>query len=181
MTRILTLICAVGLLVGCQPANKSPANESAPRANNAPHTERVKQTEPEPRRTNNNQAVARRLTQLATQVPQVEGATAVVFAGYTIVGLDLNSTLDRSRTGEVKYAVAQALHEDPQGANALVTADPDLVQRIRELSDDINQGRPAAGLAERLGDIAGRIAPQPSKETPQKEQPPSQTDQERMN
>lgn len=97
------------------------------------------------------------------------------------MGINLDPTLDRGRAGTIKYSVAQALHEDPQGANALVTADPDLVQRIRELADHINKGRPISGLADELADIAGRISPQPSKQTPKNEEPPSPTDQERMN
>lgn len=81
----------------------------------------------------------------------------------------------------MKYSVAEALKEDPQGANALVTADPDLVQRIRELSDDINKGRPLSGLTDELAEIAGRISPQPSKETRKREETPSRTDQEEQN
>ncbi|PTX65069.1 YhcN/YlaJ family sporulation lipoprotein [Melghirimyces profundicolus] len=180
MIRVLTWILTIGLLVGCQQANKPPANESAPPPN-VPRTERVKQTAPEPRHTDSNQAVARRMVKIATQMPQVKSATSVVIGGYTLVGINLDPTLDRSRSGTVKYAVAQALHEDPQGANALVTADPDLVQRIRELADDLNKGRPVAGLAEELADIAARISPQPSRNTPQKEEQPSRTDQEKMN
>lgn len=121
------------------------------------------------------------MTEIATQMPQVESATSIVLGRYTLVGINLDPTLDRGRAGTIKYSVAQALHEDPQGANALVTADPDLVQRIRELADHINKGRPISGLADELADIAGRISPQPSKQTPKNEEPPSPTDQERMN
>lgn len=180
MIRILTLVLTLGLLVSCQPANKPPANESAP-APGMPETQRVKQTSPEPRHTRNNQVVARRMVEIANRMPQVEGATALVVGGYTIVGLDLDPTLDRGRSGTVKYSVAQALQEDPQGANALVTADPDLVQRIRELADHMNKGRPISGLAEEMADIAGRISPQPSKQTRKREETPSRTDQEQQN
>ncbi|GGA32337.1 putative lipoprotein YlaJ [Kroppenstedtia guangzhouensis] len=180
MIRILTLVLAFGLLMGCQPANPPPANESAP-APGMPQTERVKQTVPEPRHNRSNQAVARRLVEIANGMPQVEGATALVVGRYTIVGLDLDPTLDRGRSATVKYSVAEALEEDPQGANALVTADPDLVQRIRELSDDINKGRPISGLADELAEIAGRISPQPSKKTRKQEETPSRTDQEEQN
>ncbi|MFD1426747.1 YhcN/YlaJ family sporulation lipoprotein [Kroppenstedtia sanguinis] len=180
MIRIMTLALVFGLLMGCQPANKPPANESAP-APGMPQTQRVKQTAPEPRHSQNNQAVARRLVTIANRMPQVEGATALVVGGYTIVGLDLDPTLDRARSSTVKYSVAEALEDDPQGANALVTADPDLVQRIRELSDDVKKGRPLTGLTDELAEIAGRIAPQPSKETRKREETPSRTDQERQN
>ena len=93
----------------------------------------------------------------------------------------MEQTLDRSRVGTLKYAVAQALKEDPQGANALVTADTDIVQRLREMNGDLRRGRPIQGITEELADIAGRIVPQPSREVEQEEQPPTQSEQERQN
>ncbi|MDR6224848.1 YhcN/YlaJ family sporulation lipoprotein [Desmospora profundinema] len=177
--RLFTLICLVGLLFGCQPANKPPVNESAPPQ--TPHTQRVRQTAPEPQRNANPQAVAERLAEIATQMPQVQGATALSAGGFTIVGIDVDPTLERGRVGTVKYSVAEALKEDPQGSNALVTADVDLVQRLRELADDAQKGRPLAGLAEELSDIAARIVPQPSKQVPRQEEPPTRVEQERQN
>lgn len=179
--RVFTLICAVGLLFGCQPANKPPANKSAPSADVGPHVERVRQTAPEPPRKRTPQKVADRLAEIATSMPQVQGATAVSAGRFTIVGLDLDPTLDRGRAGTVKYSVAEALKADPHGSNALVTADPDLVQRLRELADDARKGRPVSGLAEELADIAGRIVPQPTKRVRRKEEQPSRVDQERQN
>jgi len=181
MMRALTLIFLAAVwLLGCQPANKPPANESAPSPNTTQKI-RVDQTAPESRRTDRNQAVAERMVRIATSFPQVKSATAVVAGRYTIVGIDVDPTLDRGRVGTLKYSVAQALREDPQGKNALVTADVDLVQRLRELADDMRAGRPAAGIAEELAEIAARIMPQPSKEVPRQEQPPTRLDQERLN
>ncbi len=180
MSRILCILFVIGLLFGCQPANKAPGNESAP-PKNQPHTQRVKQTAPAPKRNENPQATADRMVEIATRDPQVKSATAVTAGRYTIVGINVDPALDRGRVGTIKYSVAEALKEDPQGANALVTADPDLVGRLKELSEDIRNGRPIAGLAEELADIAGRIAPQPSKQVPKREQPPSRMDQQRIN
>ena len=149
MSRILCLLCAVGLLFGCQPANKAPANESAPPPNQ-PHTQRVKQTAPPTKKTENPQAIADRMVKIATRDPQVKSATAVVAGQYTLVGINVDPALDRGRVGTIKYSVAEALQEDPQGANALVTADPDLVGRLRELNEDIQNvaacGRPSRGV-----------------------------------
>lgn len=180
MIRILILIGVTCLMFGCQPANKPPANQSAP-PDNMPRTERVKQTAPDPNPSRNPQEVAQRMVQIATKMPQVEGATAVAAGGYTIVGIDVDPALDRGRVGTIKYSVAEALKEDPQGANALVTADTDLVQRLRELSDAARNGRPIAGIAEELGEIATRIMPQPSKQVPRNEEPQTQTNQEKLN
>jgi YhcN/YlaJ family sporulation lipoprotein len=170
------------LLVGCQPANKPPGGESAPPARHSiPETVRVKQTAPEPTRDRNPQAIAERMVKLAVGIPQVRGASAISLGPYTLVGIDVDPTLDRGRVGTVKYTVAQALHEDPQGTNALVTADVDLVARIRSLSHDLKNGRPVAGILEELAEIAGRIVPQPSRETKKREEPAGKVNQQRIN
>ncbi|WP_240353344.1 MULTISPECIES: YhcN/YlaJ family sporulation lipoprotein [Cohnella] len=106
------------------------------------------------------QAVAAHLEQLAAGVQGVRGANCVVFGNYAIVGIDVEPKMERSRVGTVKYAVAEAFRKDPYGVDALVTADVDLAQRIREIRQDANQGRPIAGFAEELADIVGRLVPQ---------------------
>jgi YhcN/YlaJ family sporulation lipoprotein len=174
----LSLIC---LFVGCQTENASPAKDAAPGPNQTiTQTQRVKQTQPNPNRDHSSQAIADRLVKIATSVPHVKGATAVVLGKYTLVGIDLDPRLDRGRVGTVKYAVAQALQEDPQGAQALVTADVDLTQRIRDVLEDIKNGRPVAGILEELADITNRIVPQPSYETEKKEQAPTRQNEQRM-
>jgi YhcN/YlaJ family sporulation lipoprotein len=105
-------------------------------------------------------AVAAHLEQLARGIRGVNGANCVVFGRYAVVGLDVDPTMERSRVGTVKYAVAEALRKDPYGINALVTADIDLAQRIREIRADTLAGRPVAGFAEEMADIVGRLVPQ---------------------
>lgn len=105
---------------------------------------------------------ADRLANLATRVPGVSQATVIVVGPYTLVGIDVNKKLDRGRVGTIKYSVAQALKKDPRGKNALITADVDIVQRLRELNQEIARGKPMSGIMDELAEIAGRIAPQPS-------------------
>jgi len=104
--------------------------------------------------------VASHLEALATSINGVKGANCVVFGKYAIVGIDVDPKMERSRVGTVKYAVAEAFRKDPYGINALVTADVDMAQRLREIRYDIGQGRPVAGFAEELADIVGRLVPQ---------------------
>lgn len=104
--------------------------------------------------------VAAHLEQLARGVKGVRGANCVVFGKYAIVGIDVEPTLERSRVGTVKYAVAEAFRKDPYGIDAVVTADVDMAQRLREIRQDVRQGRPIAGFAEELADIVGRLVPQ---------------------
>lgn len=153
---LLPLIVLALIFAGCS-ANKKASPKPAPQSNG---TQRVQQTAPKPKQPQNAKATADRLVKLASSVPKVNSATAVVFGKVAIVGIDVDARLDRSRVGTIKYSVAEALREDPQGARALITADPDIVQRLKEINADIRRGRPIAGFAEELADIAGRIVPQ---------------------
>jgi len=106
------------------------------------------------------QEISKRLVNLATSIPNVNDATAVVIGNYAIVGIDVNAKIDRSQVGSIKYSVAESLKKDPYGANAVVVADADTTQRLREIQADIKNGRPIQGIMEELSDIAGRLMPE---------------------
>ncbi|MGG3884792.1 YhcN/YlaJ family sporulation lipoprotein [Brevibacillus panacihumi] len=180
---VITTISICLLLSACTTTgNKPPANQAAPKQNqNAPKTQRVQQTNPGPVKNQSAQATADRLVELAKRVPKVNGATAVVVGKYAVVGIDVNAHLDRPQVGVIKYSVAEALKEDPQGATALVTADPDIVQRLREMGADIRNGRPVSGFAEEMADIVGRIIPQTPARVQKREQKPSRENEQRIN
>lgn len=167
--------------VGCQTANEPQTNEAAPPTDQIKRTERVPQTVPEPKRDQTPDAISRRLENIASRVPQVNDATAIVFGKYAIVGIDVNAALDRSKVGTIKYSVAEALKDDPMGANTLVTSDPDIVQRIREMNEDIKQGHGLRGFVEELADIVGRLIPQSPTEVEKREEPPTKIKQEEQN
>lgn len=170
------------LLTACTTNNKPPANQAAPQPNqHIQKTQRVQQTNPTPPKNQSAAATADRLVELAKRVPKVNGATAVVVGKYAVVGIDVNAHLDRPEVGVIKYSVAEALKEDPQGATALVTADPDIVQRLREMAADIRRGRPINGFAEEMGDIVGRIIPQAPRHVQQREDKPSRENEQRIN
>ncbi len=159
MRKWIPFILLMSILVGCQLGNKNQANEERQNAS-VQQTQRVPQTSPEKPKDQGSEATANRLAALATRVPNVNDATVIVLGKTAIVGIDVNAKLDRPRVGTIKYTVAEALKKDPQGATAIVVADPDIVQRLREMNQDIKQGRPIAGFAEELADIAGRFVPQ---------------------
>ncbi|AZU61384.1 YhcN/YlaJ family sporulation lipoprotein [Neobacillus mesonae] len=106
------------------------------------------------------QEISKRLVELATSIPNVNDATAVVLGRYAIVGIDVNAKLERSQVGSIKYSVAESLKKDPYGANAVVVADPDTTQRLKEIQADIRNNRPIQGIMEELADVAGRLIPQ---------------------
>jgi YhcN/YlaJ family sporulation lipoprotein len=106
------------------------------------------------------QEISQHLVELSTSIPNVNDATAVVLGPYAIVGIDVNKNLDRSEVGSIKYSVSESLKHDPHGANAVVVADPDMNARVKEVSEDIRNGRPIQGILNELADISGRLMPE---------------------
>ncbi|MEC1717820.1 YhcN/YlaJ family sporulation lipoprotein [Schinkia azotoformans] len=104
--------------------------------------------------------IAEHLVDLATRNPDVKDATAVVAGNYAVVGIDVDKDLERSRVGSVKYSVAETLKDDPYGAKAVVVADADMVERLREMRKDIQNGKPVSGVMNELAAIVGRLMPQ---------------------
>lgn len=102
---------------------------------------------------------ANHLANLAAGIPNVNGATAVVLGNIAIVGIDVDANIDRSKVGTIKYSVAESLKHDPQGAGALVVADPDINTRLKEINNDMAAGKPVQGIMNELSDIVGRIIP----------------------
>ncbi|MFC3884250.1 YhcN/YlaJ family sporulation lipoprotein [Bacillus songklensis] len=136
--------------------NREPVEENQ----NPQQLIKVKNSVPEHVQNRSAQEISRHLVQLATNIPNVNDATAVVVGKYAIVGIDVDAKLERSEVGSIKYSVAESLKEDPFGANAIVIADPDTYARLREIGRDIQNGRPITGFLEELADIAGRVVPE---------------------
>lgn len=183
MIRYAILLISTSLvLFGCTRQNPQALHQAAP----APHqhtaqTQKVHQTEPRPAYNQSPQAKAERLSQLASRVKKVKGATAVVAGNWAVVGINVDPHLARHEVGVIKYSVAEALKADPQGANAVVTADPAIVQRLREMAAESKKGRPISGIANELSKIVGRIMPQLPQNVQKREQPPSRVNQQNIN
>lgn len=178
----IMLSCACLLLFACGKQNPPPTTQSLQKnPQQTTQAQRVPQTEPKPQYNQSPQAKGERLSQLASRVKKVQSATAVVLGNWAVVGIMVDPKLERSEVGVVKYSVAEALKADPQGANAIVTADPGIVQRLREMSADMKAGRPVAGISEELGDIVGRLMPQLPRSVKKTEQPPANVQQKNAN
>lgn len=104
--------------------------------------------------------VANRLTDLAVSVDDVNKAAAVVAGRWAAVAIDVDQNLGRDEVGMIKYSVAEALKDDPMGANAVITADSDMMYRFEQMNQDIRDGKPLAGIMEELANIAGRWMPE---------------------
>lgn len=107
-----------------------------------------------------NEKVADHLASLASSIPGVKDATAVVIGKYAVVGIDVKAKLDRSRVESIKYSVAESLKHDPNGANAVVVADIDTYERLKQMGNQIKRGNTGEGILEELAAIVGRVMPQ---------------------
>lgn len=148
------MILGVMLLVGCGTQNNQGQEGKSQNLVNVKNS-----TVPEVDR-KSGQEISKRLVELASSIPNVNDATAIVLGRYAIVGIDVNKNLERSEVGSIKYSVAESLKNDPYGARAVVIADPDLNARLREISEDINDGKPIQGIMNELADVAGRLMPE---------------------
>lgn len=152
-TTLLLLITLVMSTAGCGKKESAPvpsANTLKAKASN--EVNKIGKENPK--------TVAAHLEKLALGIEGVKGANCVVFGKYAIVGIDVDSTMERSEVGTLKYTVAEAFRKDPYGIDAVVTADMDMAQRLHEIKVDVKNGHPIAGFTEELADIIGRVIPQ---------------------
>jgi YhcN/YlaJ family sporulation lipoprotein len=155
MMRILFLIIiSIFIFTGCNNNNNEVADkvdEKIINVKNSNIPEVDRQT---------GQEIAQHLVKLTTGMPNIKDATAVVIGRFAFVGIDVDANIDRSKVGSIKYSVAESLKNDPHGANAVVIADPDITARLKEIAEDIENGRPIQGIINELADISGRLMPE---------------------
>lgn len=173
MRFIVIGFIALGL-VACQNQNEA---ESLPKQENKNPTIQVKDSDPVPKENLSNKRISKRLANIAGEVPDVRRATTLVAGPYVVVGIDVDKELDRSKVGSIKYSVAEALKKDPYGKNAVVVADADGYERIKQMARKVRQGHPIQGITDELAAIVGRYMP----EIPVPDNQPSEPDQNKEN
>ena len=175
----LILIQTVMLLSACGIQNNA-RNEANELPGNKPI--QVKNSSQEPVNREDGQAISRRLVKITESVPGVNDATAVVLGRLSVVGIDVKDNLERSKVESIKYSVAEALQNDPYGANAAVVADPDTVNRLRAMGREIQAGRPVKGILDELAAIVGRVLPEvPNDATDNQQTNPTKSNNDQLN
>src|SRR5690625_712852 len=148
----LLIILNIIFIYGCQQSTEKPTND---RESDEPMTQVSDKST-----ASSNTDIAEHLTNIATKVPNVHEATALIAGPYAVVGIDVDKDLDRSSVGVVKYSVSEALHDDPYGKTAIVIADGDIRQRLNNMREDMADGKPVRGIIDELAAIVGRYMPQ---------------------
>jgi YhcN/YlaJ family sporulation lipoprotein len=153
-SRYLFIAICICLLNGCNIGNNERARDDDR------SLVRVKNTTDEKAANKSGQEIAHRLADLANRVPNVNDAAALVVGKYAIVGIDIDANMDASRVGTIKYSVAETLQKDPYGANAIIIADPDLYTRLKNIVNQVDNGRPVQAFMNEIADIVGRVMPE---------------------
>jgi len=167
------IIACILLITGCQQNNEE-NNLSTEEPNN--QYMQIDNTDQNGRDSLDNEQLATHLANVASNVPNVNNATAIVAGPYAVVGIDVDEHLDRSRVGTIKYSVTEALQHDPYGKTAVVIADGDITERIRLMGMKIRDGYPIQGIVDELSAIVGRYMP----DFPINENQPTNPDQNKQ-
>ncbi|SHM88043.1 YhcN/YlaJ family sporulation lipoprotein [Gracilibacillus kekensis] len=120
----------------------------------------VKNSDPSVTDDLDNQEKAQYLANLASKVPDVNDASALITNRGVIVSIDVNEDLDRTHVGSIKYSVLEALEHDPFGRKAIIVADADLHKRIQGMGNKIQEGHPIEAITEELANITSRWMPE---------------------
>jgi len=151
------MLISFTMLLGCQQNNDQ--NSMQNEGNNQNQITNVRNSDPGEHKDLSNEQIATHLANVASDVPNVNDATAIVAGPYAVVGIDVNKDLDRSRVGTIKYSVTEALQHDPYGKTAVVVADGDVMERLRSMGRSIQEGYPVQGVVDELAAIVGRYMP----------------------
>src|SRR5690625_7749064 len=106
-----------------------------------------------------NKEIATHLATVANDVPNVRDAIAIIAGPYTVVGDDIDGEIERDRVGTIKYSISEALQNDTYGKTATVVADADIVDRLRQMNEQMRAGEPIQGVVEQLTPIVARYMP----------------------
>ncbi|UOQ43172.1 YhcN/YlaJ family sporulation lipoprotein [Halobacillus salinarum] len=158
MKKLMMFLCLALILAACQQQADEESLLQEKQGNSK--VRYVTDADPSKLPKKSRKQLAQHLAKLATDVPDVHDATAVVLGKYVAVGIDVDKDLDRSRVGVIKYSVAEALRHDPYGKQAVVIADADGVERLRGIGEKMSKGQPINALTDELSQIVARYMPE---------------------
>ena len=95
-------------------------------------------------------SLEQKMAQQAKSVNGVNDASVLLIGKTAFVGIDLKKDIVGKNTSKIKKLVADKLKANPQVNTVMVTADPDLLQRIR----DIISGKATPNV---IGDLYKRM------------------------
>lgn len=126
-----------------RPVDPSPGPQTQPRSQPAPDANEL----------------ANRIADIATDVQGVDNAVVVVISNLAMVGVTLDRT-DAANRGEteIKREVASRIEDrEPAIVNAYVSANPDIVRQLREISRGVQRGEPITTFFDQITEVLRRM------------------------
>lgn len=110
-----------------------------------------------PRRTENR---AKAIANDIAKEKDIKGASCVVSGDTALVGLEFEKQYKGKVTDSIKKSVEKRVKKhEPSIKKVVVTADPDLLSRIKTMASDIEKGKPLSGFTTEIEEIIRRINP----------------------
>ena len=176
MLLVLSILLVLSLLLaGCSPFQRpapeqqpAPAPAPAPGDPVAPENRQDPEDiqrpgQPAPRSQPGQQPgpdamnLANRVADMATDVEGVDNAVVVVISNMAMIGITMEDNADGRET-EVKEEVASVIEErEPSIVNAYVSADPDIVRQLEEISAGIERGEPISTFFDQITEVLQRM------------------------
>lgn len=108
----------------------------------------------------NNFELSRRIADRVEDIQGVNKAYVLISGDTAIVGVDMDNNAEGQVTSDLKQRIERAVKRvDNDIDNVSVTADPDLLTRIRNMFEDMDNGNPIEGFADEFQEILRRITP----------------------
>lgn len=171
---IFVVIVSLSLIVSCAPVRRP-----APRDNDADPTRLEPTPDPQnrlrrmPMMPDDPSAIdderradddggkrADRIASRLTKLNEVRRATIVISNRTALVGVEMSDRLRGKMTDAQKRKIENEVKNMDNSINTVVvTAEPDLFTRIKNIADQIARGRPLSGFTSEINELVNRIKP----------------------
>ncbi len=117
-------------------------------------------TQQQPGVQTNQMTVASAAANQITNMAEVRAANVIVTNRNAYVAATLTNNATGALTREIESRIAnQVKMTDPTIQNVFVSTNPDFVNRMRDYSTHLQQGRPVAGIFNEFNEMVRRIFP----------------------
>lgn len=108
----------------------------------------------------NNRKTAKKIADRIEEIQGIDDAYVLISGDTAIVGVDMDNEAQGQITRDLKQRIERTVKNvDNDIKNVSITADPDLLTRIRNMFKDMDEGNPVEGFVDQFEEILRRITP----------------------